>query len=230
MTAIYAMYSKKNRQVAIAADDLEEDQGVKVNKIRFIANRFVVGICGVESPIQAIDSVVKQIDEQKLVKELTSVQVIVEELLGWIESFVAVQFKEHFGKPENAKLFAKLSQMDTSIILFDVQDFQLFEIELGKILPPRKLDAKVIKAVPLADNILNLFALARNARGGRKTFPLPNDVFSGSKEFLEAHLAMDRSNIEAHNKTATTDQQIPPLGGMGAYFQYRDGNAVLSII
>lgn len=221
MTAIYASYSQNSKKFAMGADNLEGNEGKSVSKIRFILDRYVIGVAGCDNPIFAIDTVVGQNSVEELTKELSDIVKLVANICEWTKEYTEAQIKQH-GNDENAKsAFNNAQSMTTTLVVFDHKDFKLYECELGHIFPPDSFNPSSIRPVLLEQEKLLLFALAQTRNGNKKIATLPSDFYLDVKSTFEKMIQLDKETLD-RERAIQGEAKVPHLGELGSYCYFED--------
>jgi hypothetical protein len=99
------------------------------NKLRFLADRFLVGFMGADGPIHAIDEIIRQNDIEDLKAEFPDSVTLINRVGEWAKGWATVQGWERHGNTEKRKVtFAEQAKETSSLIVFDSQEFRMFEV------------------------------------------------------------------------------------------------------
>lgn len=221
MTAIYAAFSITERRAFVGADDLEGTEGRRENKLRFLLDRFVVGVMGSDNPIHAIDRIFEKNSQKDLKECLVNAEVLAQEIGDWTKGYTSRQIEQHKDNQDAQEKIEYVKDMGASIVIFDLVEFQLYECDFGKIFPPDSFDPTKRTLRKLEENKLHLFALAETVRQ-KKNMPLGKDAFSKPMDYMKGQIRFDQSQRIAMNRQLASQGQplIPEIGNLGAYFIY----------
>lgn len=223
MTVIYAAYSKASRNVFIGADDLEETQKIRVNKIRFFMKRFVIAVAGSDNPINALDCIAGQNSLEDLEQEILSPQILVEQIASWIRDYTKNQIKKFSNGTDEEKESLANAQDSSRLVIFDTKTFELYACDLGLILPPENIIPANMSLIPLSENVVHLFAMATNRVCPQTFLLLGVNDFSNPDAALRKLIKLDQDWHKVQN-TMRTSLFFPDIGELGARFYYEFGN------
>lgn len=220
MTVIYAAYSKSSRNIFIGADDLEGNQKLRVNKIRFFMNRFVIAVAGSDNPINGITG---QNSLEDLEQEISSPQILVEEISSWTKDYTKSQIEKFSNGTVEEKGSLANAQDSSTLVIFDTKTFELYRCDLGLILPPENIVPANMSLILLSENVVHLFAMTTNRVFPQNFILLGVNDFSNPDAALRKLIKLDQDWHKVQN-TMRTSSFFPDIGELGARFFYESGN------
>lgn len=221
MTVAYSAFNISNRQFLMGADDKDANSNGLVSKIRVAKTRWSFCILGIDNPIHCLDHALPQMSNSEIATGWPNIKEVAAELARWTAEYTKNQVKAHASKPENKQAFKAVENTECSIVVFDDQNFDLYEVNLGKLYPPEKFNPNQVQITQLKEGVLHLHALATN-RTQTSEVPIPANYFTDPDVALNTLIQLDTQWHDLE-RVLQGDSKVPHIGRLGSYVTFENG-------
>ncbi len=205
MTAIYLYFNNVENKAICASDNYDFINERIVDKISFIQNRWIISFYGMDILDNTIN-IINYFSSFSNIKPYSSTNDLINDITNTnnkISTNLYPCYKKAYDEKKiNEKNWNILSDNGITFIIFDIETFEAFSVNLGFAIPPIKLLKKpeILKLLPM---IFHRFALAAN---------IPHKPFD--HEIIENPL-----KITIIEKIINNDRKINEnIGLVGTYF------------
>ncbi len=180
MTAIYGYVSIKNRFGVLAADDLEANRQVRVDKIKYVDKRFALAASGSDMIMNVLDSLF-YLSETTRYKKYNNLSVLVSDIIKTTRYYKNAT-------DDKINVTPNLIANEPSLVILDTKYLTLHHLKLNGVYKTDKSldDAKL---QTLNDSELHLFALAKS---GFDALRPDNEVFTSTIPYFQRKIESDK--------------------------------------